>query len=612
MSLRSKLLLAQLPLLFALLIVGLLSRHTIGELGANAQNILKDNHASVLAAQRMRESALALAGKALTSVRGHAALSPESLAADRAMFDQALHFQDGNVTEVGERELTDRVRASWRRYDERLAQLSAAPPEQANRLYLDEVAPELQALLRGTEEIASINQDAMVRKSVLARKESARWSALTVVTTLGALLLGLLASAVLTSRLVRPLSVLSQAVRRVGEGDLVARARIVGRDEIAQVAREFNVMADRLGEYRSSSLGELLQAQRASQAAIDSLPDPVLVLATDGRLLNVNITAETLLGLSVESELPDPIAAADPTVREQVHRLSEHVRAGKGAYVPKGLEESVGVLTSEGVRYFLSRAMPVFGERGELVGLTVLLQDVTRLRRFDELKNDLVATVAHEFRTPLTSLRMAIHLCLEGTVGPISEKQADLLFAAREDCERLQGIVDDLLDLSRIQAGRIELHSRPVSSASLLESAIDAHRAIAKERKVELSLGAPTIDKAVLADTDRLQLVLGNLVSNALRHTREGGRVDLRAAPDGKQVRFEVRDTGEGIAREHLDRLFERFYRVPGAQSGGAGLGLYIAKEIVDAHGGHIGVESDPGQGSVFWFTLPAAPQPSS
>ena len=612
MSLRSKLLLAQLPLLAALLAVGLLSRHTIGTLGASAQDILKDNHASVLAAQRMRDAAERLGSIALEVSSGRTAVPADQLSDGRASFEKALHFQEGNITESGERQVTERVRAAWTAYEALLARVIAAPREQGSALYFGELAPRLRALEADTEELVAINQDAMVRKSERARKEGTHMSSLTVATTLAACLLGLVASAVLTTRLVRPLSVLSQAVRRVGQGDLEARARLIGHDEIAQVAREFNVMADRVAEYRKSSLGELLQAQRASQAAIDSLPDPVLVLAIDGRLLNVNNAAETLLGLSVESELADPIAAADPTVREQVQRLLEHVRAGKGAYLPKGLEESVGVVTTDGVRYFLSRAFPVAGERGELVGLTILLQDVTRLRRFDELKNDLVATVAHEFRTPLTSLRMAIHLCLEGTVGPLGPKQSDLLYAAREDCERLQGIVDDLLDLSRIQAGRIELHSRPVSSASLLESAIDAHRALAQDRKVELQLGAPTIDKAVLADSDRLQLVLGNLVTNELRHTREGGRVELRAAPDSGHVRFEVRDSGEGIAPEHLDRLFERFYRVPGAASGGAGLGLYIAKEIVDAHGGRIGVESDPGQGSVFWFTLPAAPQPSS
>jgi signal transduction histidine kinase len=313
-----------------------------------------------------------------------------------------------------------------------------------------------------------------------------------------------------------------------------------------------------------------------------------------------------MLGISRESA--NPLDAADPAVRELIDRMREHVASGKGAYVPKSLEEAMAVSTREGTRYLLPRANTVAGEAGAVVGVTIVLQDVTKLRRFDELKTDLVATVAHEFRTPLTSLRMAIHLCAEGTVGPLTPKQADLLFAARDDCERLQGIVDDLLDLSRIQAGRIELFKRPVSSGSLIERALDEHRADAREAQLEIGVGAPTIERTVLADPDRINLVLGNLLTNAIRHTPAGGRVEARAAPEREGVRFEVRDTGPGISAEYLPRLFERFFRIPGAPPGGAGLGLYICKEIVEAHGGQIGVESDPGHGAIFWFTLPSPP----
>jgi signal transduction histidine kinase len=414
---------------------------------------------------------------------------------------------------------------------------------------------------------------------------------------------------VVTTRLVRPLSVLSQAARRVGQGDLAVRARLDGKDEIAEVARDFNAMADHLAEYRSSSLGELLQAREAAQAAIDSLTDPVLVLGTDGSLLNANRAAEDLLGISVEDSA-GALRRLDAPVAEQVQRLIEHVRAGRGAYAPKGLEEAVGVATREGQRFLLLRANPVLGESDAVAGLTIVLQDVTRLRRFDELKNDLVATVAHEFRTPLTSLRMAIHLCIEEVVGPLLPKQADLLHAAREDCERLQGIVDDLLDLSRIQSGRIELHARAVPAESLLAAARDAQQAGARDKGVTLELSPPVVDRAVLADPDRLDLVLTNLVTNAVRHTPAGGHVRLRAAAgaDG-QVRFEVVDDGEGIDGRWIPHLFDRFFRIPGASPGtGVGLGLYICKEIVAAHGGQIGVESEPGRGSTFWFTLPAAP----
>jgi len=586
MTLRTKLMLAQIPLALSLVLVGYVSRRTIGELDRSSQNILKDNQQSVLAAQRMRDAADAMARGA----RG------DELKKERATFERELRFQEGNITETGEREITQRLRSSWTEFQRAIDDGDAA---RVPRL--------LVALEQDTNRITNVNQDAMVRKSDGARKGAERKSTIVALVTLAAFILGIVASLYLTNRLTRPLGVLTAAVRRVGQGDLAARVRLDGHDEISEVAREFNTMADRIAEYRSSSLGELLQAQQASQAAIDSLPDPVIVLQGMTGLLEANRAAEDLFGISVEGGDGGQFERAPPEVRLIVDKMREHIAAGRGAYVPKGLEEAVPIAVRDGTRYFLARANPMLGEEGSVVGLTILFQDVTRLRRFDELKNDLVATVAHEFRTPLTSLRMALHLATEGTVGPLTEKQADVLFAAREDCERLQGIVDDLLDLSRIQAGRIELHARPTSATSLLQHAVDMHRPLAGDKKVELEVGALTVDRPVMADPDRVQLVLTNLIQNALRYTSAGGRIELRAAPEDGSLRFVVSDTGAGIAAEHLPRLFERFSRIPGAPSGGAGLGLYIVKEIVEAHGGRVGVESEPGHGSIFWFTLPLA-----
>ncbi|HEY2744980.1 MAG TPA: ATP-binding protein [Polyangia bacterium] len=613
MRLRSKLLLAQLPLALALVLVGYGSRRTIGAMDRSSQDILKDNYLSVVAAQRMRDAADAV-DRLAAAHASHRPGAAAELEGARAAFDKELQFQEGNITEAGERDITARLQRNWEELQARVDELMRAPSDGSAALdrYLTGVVPALIAVQRSTDEILDVNQDAMVRKSQRARRDAERISGAMSTATLAACLLGILASTILTTRLVRPLFVLRQATRRIGAGDLGVRARVDGGDELAELARDFNAMADHLAEYRSSSLGELLQAQHAAQASIDSLTDPVLVLRLDGTLLNANVAAGELLGVSDEGP-SDAVDGLQPLLRETVRRLIEHVRAGRGSYAPKGLEEALGIATRQGQRFLLLRANPVLGESEEVAGLTIVMQDVTRLRRFDELKNDLVATVAHEFRTPLTSLRMAIHLCVDGAVGPLTDKQADLLFAAREDCERLQGIVDDLLDLSRIQAGRIEVHARPVEARALIDAAIDQHRAAARDKGVELGLGAPIFDRVVLADPDRLGLVLGNLVTNAVRHTPARGSVQLRSAPDDGMVRFEVVDTGEGIDPKWFPTLFDRFFRIPGSKPGsGVGLGLYICKEIVEAHGGQIGVSSEPGHGSVFWFTLPAAPSVSS
>ena len=609
MTLRTKLLLAQLPLAIVLALVCIFSVVMISSLGSHSQTILKDNYRSVLTAQRMKESIERMDSAALFLVAGQREKGLQQASAHRPLFEAELAVQKGNITEPGEREVTERLRAFWIDYQAKFDQLKEiVDPERAKQFYFVELEPTFYKVKNAADEILALNQDAMVRKSEDVRRTGKRMNTLTVATVLSGLFLGLLLSTSLTRRLLRPLAVLSQATRRIGEGDFTARAPLQGEDELAQLARDFNAMANRLDEYRRSSLGELLQVQQASQAAIDSLPDPVVVFGIEGDVRNVNHAAETLLGLTIEEiDIKDPLTKVDPSVRTALERLRSHVLGGKGPYVPKGFEEAIRVPSNEGDRYLLPRATPVYEPRGGIVGATVILQEVTRLRRFDELKSDLVATVAHELRTPLTSLRLAIHLCLEQVVGPVTEKQAELLHAAREDCERLQAMVDDLLDLSRIEAGQIEMHPRQTSAAALLEAAIGAHHAAAEEQGVQLSAPSPVVDGEVLADPERIAIVLANLITNAIRHTPSGGTVEVRARPLGSTVRFEVADTGHGIPQEYQQRLFDKFFRAPGSRSDGAGLGLSIAKEIMQGHGGEIGVESQPGRGSTFWFTLPLA-----
>jgi signal transduction histidine kinase len=204
-------------------------------------------------------------------------------------------------------------------------------------------------------------------------------------------------------------------------------------------------------------------------------------------------------------------------------------------------------------------------------------------------------------------MRMAIHLCTEGAVGPLTPKQADLLFAAREDCDRLQTIVDELLDASRLQEGRPAPKKEAVSAEKLVKEAIAAHGGEAEMANVELRAEVLPGIGDVMADAERIQIVFSNLLTNAIHHSQAGATVAARAVRTNGWMRFEISDEGPGIAAEHQHAIFERFYQAPGGRPGGAGLGLAIAKDIVEEHGGSIGVESELGKGARFWFRLPAS-----
>jgi PAS domain S-box-containing protein len=608
MSLRLKLLLALVPLGLALAVVGISAVWSLAALDAESQLILHQNYRSVLAAQRMQDTIEKLDRAAMLSVIGR----PKPAASIDELikrFETELGVQKGNITEPGEEEATQHLAEQWRDFVKEFQEFQKLSEREATEsFYVNQLEPTLDEVRAAANKILTLNQDAMLDKSYKAEHFAAATNRALTVTTLAALAIGAAVSITLTNRLLRPLGVLNQAVGRLGSGDFDVRAKVAGRDEIAQLADQFNSMADRLVEYRNSSLGELLLAQQAAQAAIDSIPDPVILFSNDGGILKINDAAAALVQKAGAGEV-DMLATLPPALRSALEQARCYVLEGKGPYVPNGFEDAIAVTDAGGNEsWVLLRATPVYEQRGRINGVTVILQDVTRLRRFDELKDDLVATVAHEFRTPLTSLRMAIHLVLEGVAGPLTEKQGDLLFAARDDCQRLQRTVDELLDLARIQSGKLSMQPRPLRAADLVHQAIELHRGQADEKQVTLTADVGLGLDQVMADPQRVQLVLSNLLGNAIRHSPDGGGVEIALAPQRGQVRFSVTDSGEGIPAEYQAAIFERFFRVPGAKSGAAGLGLPLAKEVVESHGGRIGVESQVGHGSTFWFTLPSAP----
>jgi len=256
-------------------------------------------------------------------------------------------------------------------------------------------------------------------------------------------------------------------------------------------------------------------------------------------------------------------------------------------------------------RYYRPEAVPILDTERLTTGVILVLKDVTQLRQQDEIKRGVVRTVSHQLNTPLTSVRMAIHLLLGEKIGALNEKQAELLISAREDSDRLHDILDSLLDLSRLESGKAQMEFRALSPRSIVMDAVESVRRTAQDRGLALQADIPDDLPDVWVDTTRIGHVFSNLLSNSLKHTSPGGRIALTAEADDAWVRFHVSDTGEGIPAAFLTRVFEPFFRVPGRRNEtGAGLGLAIVKEIVEAHGGTMGVESAEGKGASFTFTL--------
>jgi NtrC-family two-component system sensor histidine kinase KinB len=258
--------------------------------------------------------------------------------------------------------------------------------------------------------------------------------------------------------------------------------------------------------------------------------------------------------------------------------------------------------------YYRFAVTPVKTEGGSMLGVVLLLQDITKFKELDQLKSDFVATASHELRTPLTSMALSIDLLCERTAGKLSENEQQLLLSANEDVSRLRALVTDLLDLSKIESGRMEMEFERVDARFLVDKAVSPFEKQAAQQGIELSTTIAEMIAPVRADPNKIVWVLTNLIANALRYTDTGGHIRLSATQIDGHVHFAVSDDGAGIPLAYQSKIFDKFVQVNDERAaGGSGLGLAICREMVKAHGGAIWVDSTPGAGSTFTFSLPVA-----
>jgi signal transduction histidine kinase len=415
-----------------------------------------------------------------------------------------------------------------------------------------------------------------------------------------ALVLGILLSLFLSYRLarslLRPIQLLTVSATALGEGQLEKDVPVTSEDELGELARSFNIMAAKLRAYREASTAKVVKAQRTMEATLASTPDPLFVVDRDGQIVVRNPAAELLASRSeFGGGFPEPIA----------ERLRQVLSSGTH-FIPSGYDQVVTVEVDRTERHYLPRILAIGDELIGFGGAAMILQDVTKFRLLDDAKSNLVGTVSHELKTPLTSLRMAIYLLLEQNLGRLSRPQQELLETARDDADRLIRILNDILDLARLESGVASLNKRDVEVAPLLEDMVREIKPIieAADQKVVISVepGISTIH----IDPERLRHVFINLLTNASKYSPAEATITLHASWEkAGGIRFGVRDQGTGIPEESVPYIFERFYRVPGQTKKGAGLGLAIAREIVVAHGGTIGCVSKEGKGSDFYFIIP-------
>jgi len=606
-SLRSRVFRALALVCATVVIVCALSTAAVTRLGGAIGLILRENYVSVIACQEMTEALERQDSAALFSASGRGDMAGPMLAQHRAGFAKAFAREEGNVTLPGEGAEVHQVDVLYRDYVREVDRVLRGPAEQRVDGYFKDLLPRFNTLRGKVTNIRLMNQRNMEWADREARRTARRTLELAVLATALALFVAGWSALRIPKSVLDPIVTFTQHAHAIGEGKLDANIPVPEVTELNVLGHALNRMQERLRAYRESSLGELLAAKDLSRATIASMVDPVIVFSMRGEVLLANEAAESTFGLISGDvdllrrggiEIPDPIALARDAVLTHGQAL-----------LPQSLADAMRWITSDGEKYFLVRASPLESDEASGAGVIVVAQDVTRFRRIDALKSDVVATVSHELKTPLTSLRLATHMLLEDSTGPLQSIQRELAITARDETERLQSTVNELLDLVRIEREAGALQLAQVDPHALLQEVASAHRKMAELKQLTIEIQSSEQESLVELDPEKITIVLSNLVSNAIRHSREAGHVWLNSYVDGDSHVFSVRDDGEGIAPEQLSRIFERHWSgsEPSTLKGRHGLGLAIAKEIATRHLGTLDVDTKLGEGSTFRLRIPRA-----
>ncbi|MGJ1387517.1 ATP-binding protein [Sphingobacterium spiritivorum] len=502
-------------------------------------------------------------------------------------FEKNLRLQRANETEKGEKEATEQIVVH-------LDELKKNP-QTAN----------LRALIReDIAEVMRLNMEAIGRKSDIANETAA--SAIIWISVTGALcfLIAFVLFVNLPGNIADPIRELTGSIRQIAAQNYSERVHFEGHSEFGELARSFNTMAQKLEEYSNSKLATILKEKTRIETLINNMHDPVIGIDEQKKILFANHEALKVTGLewtAIQGRQIQDIAVSNDLVRLLIRDM---MNPGQGSAEP------VKIAADGKQQYFEKEiidinVVPTGEQNSELIGYVIMLKNITPFKELDFAKTNFIATVSHELKTPISSIKMSLNILAHERTGTLTNEQQQLLESIGDDSERLLKITSELLNMSQVETGNIQLNMQANDPVEILKYAVDTTRIPAEQKGLSIIQQVQPDLPFIQVDAEKTAWVLTNFITNAIRYSSDHNEIIVSLYKEQDRLVFAVQDFGRGIDSRYQERIFERYFQIPGSAKSGTGLGLAISKDFIENQSGKIGVESKPGLGSTFYFSFP-------
>lgn len=607
-TLKFKIVAVYIFLVFTIGVVGVTSIINVYSLSRSIDGLMVNNYKSINAVTNMLK-AIEEQNNAITS---YIYISPskgiDAFHLNTDIFYKWFNIEYNNITEFGEKDTVSRINKNYSMFLKHFSEVQEIYNKNggpaAYEYYGTTVLPVFLSLKEDLKSLSQLNEKAMFRSKETVTIAARNSMYIIIVLSSVAVMGGFIISRYSTNRTLKPIYSLTETVKAVKEGNIYLKAPVISEDEIGELTKEFNGMTERLHKLEESNLGKLLSEKNKSIAIVKSISDPLIVLDNNYKIILLNKACEKLFNIS-ETEAINKYfleAIKNGELYDFIYTSSKSNGSGIG--------EKILYLDFKDEGYYFNTVVTVVKDTAaNMNGVIVLLQNVTNLKQLEKIKSDFIATISHEFKTPLTSIMIGTSLILDKDIGTLNKSQQQIIETMKEDGEKLDSLVNNLLLLGNLESKQSIFNISPCSIDELIHNSVNSFLEQANNKKVNLHYEIKENIPKVNADCEKIIWVLNNLISNALKYTDIGDEIVITPFVNGTKLCISVTDTGIGIPKEYVEKIFQRFVQVKevNADAKGTGLGLAIAKEIVEAHGGEIWCESEVGIGSTFTFTLPIA-----